>query len=89
MNEPATQTRPQPQNKLVQMFNFIVSWKTKNDGNSPTIRDIGEFMGIDSTSHISYLLRKLEELGMIELEDHSARAIKVVGGKWTYKAKGA
>lgn len=36
-----------------------------------------------------YPLKKLEELGMIELEDHSARAIKVVGGKWTYKAKGA
>ena len=71
-----------------ELFNFIVEFKARNDGISPTQREIGKACDITSTSVVSFLLRKLEESGKIEFlaKDGEARAIKVVGGQWNFNS---
>lgn len=68
------------------IFGYIVDFKRQNDGISPTMREIGRFAGIDSTSHISWYLRRLQRDGKIELIKNGARGIVVKGGKWEISA---
>ena len=70
-------------------FAFIISYKHANDGNSPTIREIGQACGISSTSFVSNILYRLEHQGLIRLPKivGVSRHIHVVGGQWTYAPK--
>lgn len=43
----------------------------------PTIREIGEALGISSTSVVNYNLNKLEEVGLIERDREVSRGLKV------------
>lgn len=66
------------------IFDFIVTYKRKNDGNSPTLREIGEQFNA-STSVVSSHLNKLAEAGkLIKPEFNSSRNIVVVGARWVY-----
>ena len=66
------------------IFDFIVGYKSRNDGNSPTIREIADGCGISSTSVVSYNLLKLAGEGVIALSGGGvARRIEVIGGSWT------
>jgi repressor LexA len=47
-------------------------------GYPPTIRDIGKEAGIESTSHVSYLLDRLAEDGYIIRDPHISRSIRVL-----------
>ena len=67
------------------IFDFIVDYKKKNDGNSPTVRTITEQFGISSTSVTYYVLRKLVKWGKITLNKGTAQLINVVGGRWSYR----
>jgi SOS-response transcriptional repressor LexA len=78
------------------VYDFIVSYKKSHDGNSPTIREIGEACGISSTSVVSYWLHRLESRGLIRrpeptIGNRFATKIEVVGGKWyqPHEADGA
>lgn len=65
------------------VYNYIVAYKTRNDGNAPTMREIMDACNIGSTGTVSALLRTLCERGLIRLHSHNAtRGIIVVGGKW-------
>ncbi len=73
------------------IFEFICSFKSEHDGCSPTIREIGEAVDIQSSSYIRYCLNALEEAGLIT-RNHSesagsergkSRIIQVVGATWT------
>lgn len=64
------------------IFDYIVDFKRQNDGIPPTMRQIGQFAGIDSTSHVSWYLHRLERDGKIELIKNGARGIIVRGGMW-------
>ena len=66
------------------VYQFIKAYKKAHDGNSPTIREIGDGCGINSTSTVRFYLCGLERLGLIRRSDVSGRtrAIEVVGGKW-------
>ncbi len=56
----------------------IINYMEKNDGRSPTLREIGDDVGIRSLGHISYHLKGLEETYYIERDDHKSRSIKVL-----------
>ncbi|MGA2504236.1 MAG: hypothetical protein ABSG01_09120 [Anaerolineales bacterium] len=71
----------------VRVFAFIVSYKQNHDGNSPTIREIGEAVGVNSTSLVLFYLNKLEKQGRIrrpepKIGERFAANIEVIGGKW-------
>jgi SOS-response transcriptional repressor LexA len=69
-----------------QIFGYIVSFKKRNDGLSPSIRELMSKFNISSTNVVHYILRVLEKEGKIKLYGkYTSRGIKVVGGKWTYK----
>ena len=46
---------------------------------APTIREIGTMVGIESTSHVSYCLRKLQTQGLIQCGKGRSRAIQLIG----------
>jgi SOS-response transcriptional repressors (RecA-mediated autopeptidases) len=65
-------------------YRFILKYKAEHDGNSPTIREIGEGCGVSSTSTVRFHLIGLERMGLIR-SFHGAnktRKIEVVGGEW-------
>ena len=47
---------------------------------APSIRDIMEATGIKSTSHVRFILNRLEEKGMIRKVKNQARSIVVTLG---------
>lgn len=64
------------------IYNFIIEYKKNNDGNSPSLRDICNALGINSTSLVQNRLFELEEEGKIVCNATIPRFINVVGGKW-------
>lgn len=70
-------------NKPEIIYRFIVEFKMKFDGNSPSIREIAEDCNISSTSMVAYYLEKLVESGLIEMSEGLERnKILVKGGEW-------
>lgn len=64
------------------LYQYIVNYKRRFDGNSPTRREICEDCGISSTSVATYKLHQLEAAGLIKLAAGRAGHISVVGGEW-------
>ena len=67
--------------RLKRIYQFIVEFKKQNDGLSPSMREIGQQLGVESTSLVSYYLKELEREGMIVLNPFNARGIRAVGGQ--------
>lgn len=63
------------------VYNFIVRYKSENNGNSPSYRDIGAAMDMSSTSYVKFLLKKLQEQELVSV-GAGARNISVPGYKW-------
>ena len=72
-------------NKKDVIFDFIVAYKTDNDGNSPSIRDIRDRCKIPSTSTVYYYLMILDDEEKIIYHMGQTRSIEVIGGKWRYE----
>ena len=53
------------------------TWLTKN-GYNPTMREVGEAVGLSSTSSVSYQLSQLRELGFLSKADAGQRAMDVL-----------
>jgi SOS-response transcriptional repressor LexA len=75
-----------------QVYDFIVEYKREHDGNSPTIREIGDACKITSTSVVIYWLIRLENQGFIRrpepaMGNRYAAKIEVIGGKWRIEEK--
>lgn len=65
------------------IYQYIIKFKMKYDGNSPSIREIAEDCNISSTSMVAYYLEKLVDQGLIEISDGLERnKIMVKGGNW-------
>lgn len=47
-------------------------------GYSPSIREIGKFIGVDSTSLVDYYLNQLAEKGYIERDNRVSRSIRIL-----------
>ena len=56
------------------ILEFLSEFQDQN-GYSPSIREIGESIGVRSTSLVDYYLKQLEELGYISREQHISRSI--------------
>ena len=52
-------------------------------GYPPTLREIGEYMGIRSTNGVNDHLRALERKGYLRREDMKSRALKLIAGMGT------
>lgn len=63
------------------IFRFIIDYKSRHDGRSPSHRQILKACQISSTSLVNYYLGGLAKQGKIALESGS-RNIRVVGGEW-------
>lgn len=59
------------------IMEFLTSFQEKN-GYAPSIREIGQNIGVKSTSLIDYYLRQLEEKGFINRNDRISRSIRVL-----------
>lgn len=64
-----------------QIYEFIVAYIQENLY-PPTIREIGDNVGLASTSSVYEHLKSLERKGYIEVKENSPRAIKVKGYKF-------
>jgi repressor LexA len=49
-----------------------------DSGYSPSIRQIGESIGVNSTSLVDYYLKQLEKSGYIERDSHVSRSIRLI-----------
>lgn len=56
------------------ILRFLEKFQEDN-GYSPSIREIGESIGVSSTSLVDYYLKQLEEKGYISRESHISRSI--------------
>ncbi|MDK2982514.1 MAG: repressor LexA [Chloroflexota bacterium] len=56
------------------ILKFLYQFQEDN-GYSPSIREIGESINVQSTSLVDYYLKQLEEMGYISREQHISRSI--------------
>jgi hypothetical protein len=81
---PGRPRRLTPRQRAV--LNFIIRFKERNCGDSPTIREIMRGVGIPSTSSVNYTLGVLEKHGHIVRPDSTqASRIEVPHGRWVYE----
>lgn len=66
-----------PQNKRQRKILAFIGKKLDNQGYPPTIREIGNAVGITSTSVVNYHLNKLKDAGFIERDDRVSRGLKL------------
>jgi len=52
-------------------------------GYSPSIRQIGDSIGVKSTSLIDYYLNQLQQMGLIERDEHVSRSIRILSPIYT------
>ena len=69
--------------RINDVLGFLIWYKRKYNGNSPSVREIGRACHISSTSHVYYYLVRLQTLGKIKLCG-GPRSIEVIGGRWIY-----
>ena len=82
-------TSPTPLDRRIKhdpmdVYRFIIRYKTRNDGNSPSMPQIAKATKLRSASHVSIILHKLEEAGLLILptDVHQKRSIIVTGARW-------
>lgn len=68
-------------NRQEQIYNYIISY-TEEHLYPPSVREIGDRVGLYSTSSVYEHLKTLERKGYIEVKENSPRAIKVKGYKF-------
>ena len=65
--------------KQQQIYEFIISFQSEH-GYPPSVREIGEHVGLKSPSTVHFHLKGLESAGLITKAEGKTRAITVVGG---------
>lgn len=63
--------------RLRKIMIFLTTF-VRNNGYSPNIREIGDSIGVGSTSLIDYYLNQLDEYGYIARDKHIARSIRIL-----------
>ena len=59
------------ENEILEFINYTL----KNDGYSPSVREIGEAVNLKSTSTVQYHLKKLESKGVINKSEGKSRSL--------------
>ena len=65
--------------KQQQIYDYIVAFQ-KDHGYPPSVREIGEAVGLKSPSTVHFHLKGLESAGLITKAEGKTRAITVSGG---------
>ena len=65
--------------KQQQIYDFIVAFQARH-GYPPSVREIGEHVGLKSPSTVHFHLKGLEEKGLITKAEGKTRAITISGG---------
>lgn len=65
--------------KQQHIYDFIVSFQ-QDHGYPPSVREIGEYVGLKSPSTVHFHLKGLESAGYIIKAEGKTRAISVAGG---------
>ncbi len=70
--------------KYQEVYDYLIAFKAANQGNSPTIREIGDACKVSSTSVIRYYLDGLIKAGLItrDKKGHRNLFIKIPGARW-------
>lgn len=61
----------------LKILEFLSKYQDKR-GYSPSIREIGKYIGVDSTSLVDYYLNQLTEKGYIERDNRISRSIRLL-----------
>ena len=61
------------ENEILEFINYTI----KNDGYSPSVREIGEAVNLKSTSTVQYHLKKLEKKGVINKSEGKSRSLHI------------
>lgn len=81
-------TRQRMVHNLEKIFQWIVTYKTNHDGNSPSVVELMDGCAISSRSVALYQLRRLDKAGYVRLtKKRRSRSICVVGGQWRWLPK--
>ena len=59
------------ENEILEFINYTL----KNDGYSPSVREIGEAVNLKSTSTVQYHLKKLEKKGVVNKSEGKSRSL--------------
>ncbi len=59
------------------IMTFLELYQDENQY-SPSIREIGNYIGVNSTSLVDYYLRQLVEMGYLERDEHVSRSVRIV-----------
>lgn len=65
--------------KQQQIYDYIVAFSSKH-GYPPSVREIGDFVGLKSPSTVHFHLKSLKAAGLISQEQGKTRAITISGG---------
>jgi repressor LexA len=72
--------KPEPLNdRSIAVLEFIKAYRAEK-GFAPSLREIGEHIGVDSTSLVTYYLDRLRKDGYITRDPRISRSIVVVEG---------
>lgn len=63
--------------RLKEVLRAIESFQEEN-GYPPSIREIGDMIGVESTSQVNYYLEKLKRIGVIARDQHVSRGIRML-----------
>jgi SOS-response transcriptional repressor LexA len=68
------------------MYRYIVRYKRRYAGDSPSRREIAKALGLSSTSMVQHYLRALEKAGRIERPEYGqARRLVIPGAEWRFE----
>ncbi len=67
------------------ILRYIIRYKCDHDGDSPTMREIMQAVGITAVSIVHHNLDALERRGHIQRRGTKARSISVPGGRYVYE----
>lgn len=70
----APPTRPWRQAAILR----VIRASYERDGRPPTIKELQDATGISTTSVVAYNLRRLQEQGLIRIDDGMSRGIRLV-----------
>ena len=64
-----------------EVLEFIIAFQ-KEKGYSPSMREIGDVLGIKSSSTVCYIMNYLEREGYIQKVPNKSRIIKILEEQW-------
>ena len=71
--------------KEEKIMGFVVEYKQRHNGNSPSYDQIGDVCGISSKSEVKRILESMESAGLLKL--NGRRGIEVPNSEWQMKEK--